>query len=154
LDGREAEKTSFLCWQLEVWQFGILLKSMGCRVHLPNATVESFYRIKRNIRTRTLYLRFGIISNRSFLVYRFEALSLSIVLLKCLFILWYLCFLSKNHRCHMNTNFLDDGKSTDAVPSMQRRHPLFPLVCPDTVKPPGASWMQTNMIAFSVKYSS
>jgi hypothetical protein len=32
------------------------------------------------------------------------------VLSKCLFILRYICFLSKNHRCRMNTNFLDDGR--------------------------------------------
>jgi hypothetical protein len=37
--------------------------------------------------------------------------------------------------------------------STQTGHPLFPLVCPDTVKTLGASQMQTNMIAFSVKYS-
>jgi hypothetical protein len=37
---------------------------------------------------------------------------------------------------------------------MQTGHvPLFPLVCPNTVKPPGASQMQTNMIACNVKYS-
>jgi hypothetical protein len=54
----------------------------------------------------------------------------------------------------MYTNFLDDGRYTDAVPSMQTGHaPLFPLVCPDNVKPPAASWMQTNMIAYNVKYS-
>jgi hypothetical protein len=54
----------------------------------------------------------------------------------------------------MYTNFLDDERYTDAVPSMQIGHaPLFPLGCPDTVKPPGASWMQTNMIAYNVKYS-
>jgi hypothetical protein len=29
----------------------------------------------------------------------------------------------------------------------------FPLVYPDTIKPPGESWMQTNMIAYNVKYS-
>jgi hypothetical protein len=50
--------------------------------------------------------------------------------------------------------FLDDGRYTDAVPSMQIQHaPLFPLVCPDNVKPPGASWMQNNIIAYNVKYS-
>jgi hypothetical protein len=38
---------------------------------------------------------------------RIEALSFSTVLLKCLLILWYICFLSKNRRCRMNTNFLD-----------------------------------------------
>jgi hypothetical protein len=37
----------------------------------------------------------------------------------------------------MYTNFLDDGRYTDAVPSIQIGHmSLFPLVCPDTVKPP------------------
>jgi hypothetical protein len=51
----------------------------------------------------------------------------------------------------MYTNFLDDGRYTDAVLSTQIGHaPLFYLVCPDTVKPPGASWMQTNMIAYNV----
>jgi hypothetical protein len=54
----------------------------------------------------------------------------------------------------MYTNFLDDGRYTDAVPSMQIGYaPLFPLVYPDTVNPPGASWMQMNMIAYNVKYS-
>jgi hypothetical protein len=88
-----------------------------------------------------------------FSVYHFGALSFLIVLSKCLFTLWYLCFLSKNCQCHMNTNFLDDKRYTDAVPSIQIGHPLFPLVCPDTVMPLGTLWMQTNMIAFSVKYS-
>jgi hypothetical protein len=54
----------------------------------------------------------------------------------------------------MYTNFLDDGKYIDAVPSTQIEHvPLFPLVCPDNVKPLRASWMQMNMIAYNVKYS-
>jgi hypothetical protein len=54
----------------------------------------------------------------------------------------------------MYTNFLDDGRYTDAVPSMQTGYaPLFPLVCPENVKPPGASWMQMNMIAYNVNYS-
>jgi hypothetical protein len=53
----------------------------------------------------------------------------------------------------MYTNFLDDGRYTDAVPSTQIGHaPLFPLVCPDNVKPQGALWMQTNMIAYNVEY--
>jgi hypothetical protein len=53
----------------------------------------------------------------------------------------------------MYTNFLDDGRYTDAVPFTQTGHvTVFPLVCPDTVKPLGASWMQTNMIAYNVKY--
>jgi hypothetical protein len=47
--------------------------------------------------------------NRSFQVYHFRALSFLTVLSKCLFILRYLCFLFKNHRCRMNTNFHDDG---------------------------------------------
>jgi hypothetical protein len=97
---------------------------------------------------------FFTISNTSFLVYYFRALSFSTVLSKCIFILWYLCFLGKNRQCRMYTNFLDDRRYTDAVPSTQIGHvPLFPLVCPDNVKPPGASWMQTNMIAYNVKYS-
>jgi hypothetical protein len=91
---------------------------------------------------------FFTISNTSFPVYCFEALSFSTVLSKCIFILRYLCFLGKNCRCRMYTNFLDDGRYTNAVPSMQTGHsPLFPLVCPDNVKPPRASWMQTNTIA-------
>jgi hypothetical protein len=53
----------------------------------------------------------------------------------------------------MYTNFLDDGRYTDAVPSTQTGHaPLFPLVCPDNVNPSGESWMQMNMIAYNVKY--
>jgi hypothetical protein len=97
---------------------------------------------------------FFTISNTSFPVYYFGALSFSTVLSKCIFILWYLCFLGKNHRRRMYTNFLDDGRYIDAVPSTQIGHaPLFPLVCPDNVKPPGASWIQTNMIAYNVKYS-
>jgi hypothetical protein len=57
-----------------------------------------------------------------------------------IFILWYLCFLGKNCRCRMHTNFLDDRRYTNAVPSMQIGHvPLFPLVCPDNGKPPGAN---------------
>jgi hypothetical protein len=79
---------------------------------------------------------FFTISNTSFWVYYFGALSFSTVLSKCIFILWYLCFLGKNYQCHMYTNFLDDGRYTDAVPSTQIGHaPLFPLVCPDNVKP-------------------
>jgi hypothetical protein len=98
---------------------------------------------------------FFTISNTSFPEYYFMALSFSTVLSKWLFILSYLCFLGMNHRCHMYTNFVDDGRYTDAVPSTQIGHAsLFPLVCPDTVKPPGASWMQMNMIAYNVKYSS
>jgi hypothetical protein len=97
---------------------------------------------------------FFTISNTSFPVYCFGALSFKTVLSKWLFILRYLCFLSKNRRCHMDTNFLDDGRYTDAVPSTQIGHALlFPLVYPDTVKPPRASWMPTNMIAYNVKYS-
>jgi hypothetical protein len=97
---------------------------------------------------------FFTISNTCFPVYYFRVLSFSMVLSKCIFILQHLCFLGKNHWCHMYTNFLDDGRYTDAVPSMQIGHaPLFPLVCPDNVKPLGASWMQTNMIAYNVKYS-
>jgi hypothetical protein len=97
---------------------------------------------------------FFTISNTSFPVYYFGALSFLTVLSKCIFILRYLCFLGKNRRCHMYTNFLDDGRYTDVVPSMQTGHaPLFPLVCPDNVKPPGASWMQTNMIAYNVNCS-
>jgi hypothetical protein len=53
----------------------------------------------------------------------------------------------------MNINFLDDGIYTDLVSFMQTGHPLFLLVYPDTVKLLGASWIQTNMISFSVKYS-
>jgi hypothetical protein len=54
----------------------------------------------------------------------------------------------------MYTNFLDDGRYIDAIPFTQTGHvSLFPLVCPDNVKPPGASWMQMNMIAYNVKYS-
>jgi hypothetical protein len=99
-------------------------------------------------------LMFFTISNTSFPVYCFRALSFSTVLSKCIFILRYLCFLGKNCRCRMYTNFLDDGRYTNAVPSTQTGHvSLFPLVCPDNVKPPGASWMQTNMIAYNVKYS-
>jgi hypothetical protein len=97
---------------------------------------------------------FFTISNTNFPVYYFEALSFSTVLSKWLFILRYLCFLGKNRWCRMYINFLDDGRYTDAVPFMQTGHAsLFPLVCPDTVKPPGAPWMQTNMIAYNVKYS-
>jgi hypothetical protein len=97
---------------------------------------------------------FFTISNISFSVYYFGALSFSTVLSKWIFILRYLCFLSKNCWCHMYTNSLDDGRYTDAVLSMQTGHaPLFPLGYPDTVKPPGASWMQTNMIAYNIKYS-
>jgi hypothetical protein len=81
-------------------------------------------------------------------------LSFSAVLSKCIFILRYLCFLGKNCRCRMYTNFLDDGRYTDAVQSTQIGHAsLFPLFCPDIVKPPRASWMQMNMIAYNVKYS-
>jgi hypothetical protein len=97
---------------------------------------------------------FFTISNTSFLVYCFRSLSFSTVFSKWLFILWYLCFLGENRRCCVYTNFLNDGRYIDVVPSMQTGHvPLFPLVYPDTVKPPGASWMQTNMIAYNVKYS-
>jgi hypothetical protein len=97
---------------------------------------------------------FFTISNTCFPVYYFRALSFSTVLSKCIFILQHLCFLGKNRWCHMYINFLDDGRYNDAVPSMQIGHaPLFPLVCPDNVKPLGASWMQTNMIAYNVKYS-
>jgi hypothetical protein len=54
----------------------------------------------------------------------------------------------------MYTNFLDDGRYTDIVTFIQIGHaPLFPLICPDNVKPSGASWMQTNMIAYNMKYS-
>jgi hypothetical protein len=94
------------------------------------------------------------ISNTRFLVYYFRVLSFLTVLSKYIFILQYLCFLDKNRRCHMYTNFLDDRRYTDAIPSTQTGYaPLFPLVCPDNVKPPGASWMQMNMIAYNVKYS-
>jgi hypothetical protein len=97
---------------------------------------------------------FFTILNTSFPIYYFKALSFLTVLSKWLFILRYLCFLGKNCRCRMYTNFLDDGRYTDAVPSTQTGHAsLFPLVCPNTVKPPGVSWMQTNMIAYNVKYS-
>jgi hypothetical protein len=99
-------------------------------------------------------LMFFTISNTSFSIYYFGALSFSTVLSKCIFILRYLCFLGKNCWHHMYTNFLDDGRYNNAVPSTQTRHVLlFPLVCPDNVKPLGASWMQTNMIAYNVKYS-
>jgi hypothetical protein len=82
---------------------------------------------------------FFTISNTSFPVYYFGALSFSTVLSKCISILRYLCFLGKNHRCRIYTNFLDDGRYTDAVPSTQIGHaPLFPLVCPDNVKPSGS----------------
>jgi hypothetical protein len=97
---------------------------------------------------------FFTISNTSFSVYCFGALSFSTVLSKCIFILQYLCFLGKNRRCRLYTDFLDDGRYTDAVPSTQTGLvPLFPLVYPDNVKPPGTSWIQTNMIAYNVKYS-
>jgi hypothetical protein len=97
---------------------------------------------------------FFTISNTSFPVYCFGALCFSAVLSKWHFILWYLCFLDKNCRCRMYTSFLDDERYTDVVPSTQIGHaPLFPLVCPGTVKPPVATWMQTNMIAYNVKYS-
>jgi hypothetical protein len=97
---------------------------------------------------------FFTISNTSFPVYCFGALSFSTVFSKWLFILWYLCFLSENRRCRVYTNFLNDGRYIDVVPSMQIGHvPLFLLVYPDTVKLQGASWMQTNMIAYNVKYS-
>jgi hypothetical protein len=97
---------------------------------------------------------FFTISNTRFPVYCFRALSFSTVLSKCIFILRYLCFLGKNCRCRMYTNFLDDGRYTNAIPSTQiGQVPLFPLVCPDNVKLPGASWMQTSMIAYNVKYS-
>jgi hypothetical protein len=79
---------------------------------------------------------FFTISNVSFLVYHFRALSFSTVLLKYLFIMQYLYFLSKNRRCCMKINFLEDGRYTNVVPSIQIGHPLFPLVCPDIVKPP------------------
>jgi hypothetical protein len=83
---------------------------------------------------------FFTISNTSFPVYYFRALSFSAVLSKCIFILQYLCFLGKNHRCRMYTDFLDDERYIDAVSSTQIGHvSLFPLVCPDNVKPPGAS---------------
>jgi hypothetical protein len=86
---------------------------------------------------------FFTIWNTSFLVYYFEELSFSTVLSKCIFILWYLCFLGKNRRCRMYTNFLDDGRYTDAVLSTQTGHaPLFPLVCPDVI-PSTQTWMQT-----------
>jgi hypothetical protein len=97
---------------------------------------------------------FFTISNTSFSIYYFRALSFSTMLSKCIFILRYLCFLGKNRQCRMYTNFLDDERYTDAVSSTQTGHaPLFPLVCPDNVKPPGALWMQTNMIAYNMKYS-
>jgi hypothetical protein len=80
---------------------------------------------------------FFTISNTSFLVYCFGTLSFLTVLSKCIFILQYLCFLSKNRRCHMYTNFMDDGRYTNAILSMQIGHAsLFPLVCPDNVTPP------------------
>jgi hypothetical protein len=50
------------------------------------------------------------ISNRSFPLYHFRALSFLTVLSKYLFILRFLCFLSKNRQCRMNTNFLDDER--------------------------------------------
>jgi hypothetical protein len=97
---------------------------------------------------------FFTISNTSFSVYYFGALSFLTVLSKYIFILRYLCFLGKNRRSRMYINFLDDGRYTDAVPSTQIGHAtLFPLVCPDNVKPPVTSWMQTNMITYNVKYS-
>jgi hypothetical protein len=97
---------------------------------------------------------FFTISNTSFSVHYFGALSFLMVLSKYIFILRYLCFLGKTRRCHMYTNFLDDRRYTDAVPSTQIGHaPLFPLVCPNNVKPLRASWIQTNMIADNVKYS-
>jgi hypothetical protein len=87
-----------------------------------------------------------------FSVYCFRALSFLTVLLKCIFILQYLCFLGKNRRIY--TNFLDDERYTDAVPSMQTGYAsLFPLVYPNNVKPSGALWMQMNMISYNVKYS-
>jgi hypothetical protein len=89
-----------------------------------------------------------IISNKSFLVYYFGALSLSTILSKCIFILQYLCFLGKNCRCRMYTNFLDDERYTDVVPSTQIGHAtLYPLVCPDNVKPP-RSIMDANKYDF------
>jgi hypothetical protein len=95
---------------------------------------------------------FFIISNTCSLVYYFRVLSFSTVLSKWIFILRYLSFLDKNRWCRMYTNFLDDGMYT--IPSTQTGHvSLFSLVYPNTVKPPGASWMQMNMIAYNVKYS-
>jgi hypothetical protein len=39
----------------------------------------------------------------------------------------------------MYTNFLNDVRYTDAVPSTQTGYaPLFPLVYPDNIKPPGS----------------
>jgi hypothetical protein len=97
---------------------------------------------------------FFTISNTSFPVYCFRTLSFSTVLSKCIFILQYLCLLGKNCRCRIYTNFFDDGRYTDAVLSTQiGLASLFPLVYPDNVNPLGASWMQTNMIAYNVKYS-
>jgi hypothetical protein len=79
---------------------------------------------------------FFTISNKGFPVFCFRVLSFLMVLSKCIFILRYLCFLGKNRRCRMYTNFLDDARYTAAVPSTQIGHaPLFPLVCPDNVKP-------------------
>jgi hypothetical protein len=72
---------------------------------------------------------FFAILNTRFSVYYFGALSFSTVLSKCIFILWYLCFLGKNHRCRMYSNFLNDGRYADAFPSTKTGHtPLFPLV--------------------------
>jgi hypothetical protein len=96
---------------------------------------------------------FFTISNTSFPVYCFETIFLDGVV-KMHFHLAVLSFLGKKCWCRMYTNFLDDGRYTDAVPSTQIGYaPVFPLVCPDNVKPLGASWMQMIMIVYNVKYS-
>jgi hypothetical protein len=145
-----------MLWQ--VWrsfQYGRYLKKIDYFLKGMSVEVEVFFLFcPFTVLFPNTTSMFFTISNTSFPVYYFRALSFSTVLSKWLFMLRYLCFLGKNRRCRMYTNFLDDGRYTNAVPSMQIGHaPLFPLVCPDTVKPPGTSWMQTNMIAYNVKYS-
>jgi hypothetical protein len=85
---------NFDCFLKDMWvEVGVFFLFYPFIVPLPNTTWMFF-----------------TISNRSFPVYHFGALSFSTVLSKCLFILRYLCFLYKTHWCCMNTNFLDDGR--------------------------------------------
>jgi hypothetical protein len=132
-----------------------VLKKIDCFLKSMSVRVEVFFLFcPFTVPFPNITSMFFTISNTSFQVYCFGALSFSTVLSKCIFILRYLYFLGKNRWCRMYTNFLDDGRYTDAVPSTQTGYvSLSPLVCPANVNSPKVSWMQTNMIAYNVKYS-
>jgi hypothetical protein len=122
---------------LKSFQYESYLKKIDCFLKGMSIRVGVFFLFRPfTIPFPNTTSMFFTISNTSFPIYYFRALSFSTVLLKCIFILRYLCFLGKNHRCRMYNNFLDDGRYTDTIPSTQIGHaPLFPLVCPNNVKP-------------------